>query len=165
MFCCRIMQATDGKPAPERGAPSILARVRALEERVPALAARVGNRPPLPAEPPAATLLSRVEALEAAVGTLLALQVLCSLSCGLQPALRSPTKCMEYVYLMGGFHSRHFSLTAVRWGCGTELVRNCRGLRCEATEAACAIRAGCILCPSPRLRGMGPGKPSLGLHG
>ena len=70
------MQATDGKPAPDKGAPSILARVRALEERVPTLAARAGRRAPLPAEPPAATLLSRVEALEAGVGALLALQVL-----------------------------------------------------------------------------------------
>ncbi|KAK9838539.1 hypothetical protein WJX81_006074 [Elliptochloris bilobata] len=68
--------AAGGKPAAGKGggASSILARVRALEERVPALAAKAGKRAPLPTEPPAATLLSRIEVLEAAVGTLLALQ-------------------------------------------------------------------------------------------
>lgn len=53
---------------------------------MPTLAARAGRRAPLPAEPPAATLLSRVEALEAGVGTLLALQVLRRLSCSLRCA-------------------------------------------------------------------------------
>jgi len=56
-------------------APSILQRVRALEERVPALAERAGRRGGAAAGPPPATLLGRVEALEAGVGALLALQV------------------------------------------------------------------------------------------
>lgn len=71
----RAQVAGGGKPAADKAAPqSILERVRALEERVPALAARAGHRAAAPARPPPATLLSRVEALEAGVGTLLALQ-------------------------------------------------------------------------------------------
>ena len=73
-------QVAGGTPAPDKGAaagaPSILERVRTLEERVPALAERAGRpRASAAAGPPPATLLGRVEALEAGMGALLALQV------------------------------------------------------------------------------------------